>query len=394
MVGSIFRKINNVFRKIVGLPYLTKKGAIRVEAQVAIKKGKVLVSYLSAPLLASKNDPRFKGHSNFWEAQEIVRIFSNLGYTVDCINWDQRYQIDDENYSVIFDIANNLQKFIPFVDKKTKKILHITGSYWGYSSPAEVARVKALEDRTGMFYSPKRLVIYPELAERSLAMADVCSLIGNTCTLETFPKEYRSKITLVPVSASLIGNFLVETTFPKEREFLFFAGFGAVHKGLDLVLEAFKRMPYLTLNIVGSLSNEYDFLKIYHKELFQSPHIKYHGFLYPSSSELQNIVKQCVAFINPSCSESISTAVATCMQLGLFPIVSRNTGVDLPKKCGFFLETCSIEEIMQLVLTVYNLPQIELEKQMNTCKIFAQQEYSRSAFTKKMYEFITKTAGC
>jgi hypothetical protein len=46
-----------------------------------------------------------------------------------------------------------------------------------------------------------------------------------------------------------------------------------VHKGLDLVLEAFARMPECQLTIVGPVRNEPEFVNVYRKELFHTPNI-------------------------------------------------------------------------------------------------------------------------
>src|SRR3989344_1501267 len=88
------------------------------------------------------------------------------------------------------------------------------------------------------------------------------------------------------------------------------------------------------LNIVGLIDQEPDFLKIYRRELLETPNIHWHGYLNPGSEQFNALVKRCFAFIAPTATESISTAVATLLQVGLYPLLSADTGVDLPIGAG------------------------------------------------------------
>lgn len=352
-------------------------------------KGRVLFSYLAQPMLWEEIDPKFLGHSNCWESREIVRIFNEFGFDVDCIDWTDNSWFCDNDYDIFFDIADNLQRFAPFAQPGSLKILHLTGSYHEFQQAAELQRVADLERRSGMLYSPKRLPSNCPLSERSLRLADYCPLIGNQKTLETYPAMYRNKITLVPVSASHVSFIKSPREYASTpREFLFFTGVGAVHKGLDRVLEVFANNPQFRLNIVGDFAGEKDFVHIYQKELFTCPNIHYHGYLPPSGDVFINIVKRSFCFIAPSCSEGISSSVVTCLQLGLYPIISKQNGVDLPDKCGTFLDSCSIEEIAQVVRDVYNLSDLELVRQIGTCQELALKKYSREQFREKMVAFL------
>ncbi|KKP24473.1 MAG: Glycosyl transferase group 1 [candidate division TM6 bacterium GW2011_GWF2_28_16] len=354
-------------------------------------KGSVLLSYLSKSLeIMDEKNIYFNDHSNKWECRQIAKIFTDFGYTVEAINFDDFKFIPQKKYDVVFDIHYNLQRFMPFLDKNTIKILHITGSYPRFSVNAELERVDDLELRRHFFISPKRIVDV-ELFDRSLKFADYCSLIGNDITLNTFPTNYINKITKIPVSSSRLNFIKNKQKFvPEKREFLWFFGGGAVHKGLDRVLDVFSKNHDLILNIVGGIINEADFCMLYSKELFDSPNIRYHGFLHPSDEKFIDIISNCFCFIAPSCSEGISPSVTTLMQIGLYPIVSKNTGVDLPLNCGYFLEDSSVEEIEKVVYEVYNLSNQKLEDEIFKIQEFALREYSRKNFTFNITNFLEK----
>ncbi|MFA5074960.1 MAG: glycosyltransferase [Candidatus Babeliales bacterium] len=354
---------------------------------------RALISYLKAPALWNKKDERFNGHSNNWECREIINIFLQKNYIVDAINYSDKF-VPDKKYDVVLDIHQNLQNFMPYLDSSCKKILHITGSYPRFQNEAEIKRIEELEKRRDMYCSPRRIDSYLELFDRSLKFADYCSLIGNDFVLNTFPKKYKDKITKVTVSASKLEYIKSKESYVSEkREFLWFFGSGAVHKGLDLVLEVFSKNKNLVLNVVGAVEKEKDFWNIYQKELTEFENIKYHGYLEPNSEKFLKILKNLFAFIAPSCSEGISPSVATCLQLGLFPIISRNTGMNLPENCGIYLENCSMEEIEKSIFKAFNLDEYGLKNQIAQCQSYALGEFSRENFSKNMKNFINKVVG-
>jgi len=383
--------LDAIFRRIYSSNQL-RKYPLTLDSTSKELKGTVLFSYIPDGLLYPEQDPYFRGHSNKRESREIALIFSKLGYAVEAIDWTDQMFYPAKHYDVIFDIHMNLQRLAPLIDDSTIKLLHLTGSYPSYQNNAEIGRVQALECRRDVRYFPKRVVAYSSLEDRGVEIADACTLIGNARTLATYPDRYREKITLITVTASEEVRIKQPDEYvPEEREFLWFFGSGAVHKGLDLVLEVFAQNPDLTLNIVGDIGHEKDFMKIYQRELTILPNIKRHGYLLPNNIKFNNILKKVFCFIAPSCSEAISTAAATCMQIGLYPIVSYNTGITLPDQCGIYLETCSIEEIQQTVRAAYRMPPKILESQIRCCQKYALEQYSRRKFSQQMTDFLSKT---
>jgi glycosyltransferase involved in cell wall biosynthesis len=121
-----------------------------------------------------------------------------------------------------------------------------------------------------------------------------------------------------------------------------------VHKGLDLVLEAFVRMPECQLTIVGPVRNEPEFVNVYRKELFHTPNIKCVGWLDKSSEEFRMVLEQSLAHVFPSCSEAGAAAVVETMAAGVIPVVTYEASIDV-ENFGFLLEDASIETIMRQV---------------------------------------------
>jgi glycosyltransferase involved in cell wall biosynthesis len=329
------------------------------------------------------------GHSNNWESREITNILRGLGEEVVGIDWTDRETTPSGEFNLIFDIDENLARLAPhFPDGR--KLLHLTGSYAPFQNTAEEKRSESLFRRRGVRVKPRRIIPNLDKIEESIKVADACSLIGNEFTLSTYPEEYQPKISLVTVSASPAWIKPPEGLIPEEKEFLWFFGGGALHKGLDLVLEVFANNPNLTLNVVGGVREEDDFFEAYKKELTELANIHLYGHLNPLGPEFKEIASKCFCFIAPSCSESISTAAATCLQVGLYPIVSRETGVDLLPGKGIFLRTCSIPEIEAALKKVYILPEDKLRGDIAALQQAALTRYSRENFSKSMREFMLK----
>ena len=351
-------------------------------------KGTALVSYLNDYTIYNELDPYFNSHSTKWMSHKIINIFSLLGYDVDAINWDNDKFFPEKKYDVIFDLHQNLSRIAPFLSNDCIKILHQTGSYPEYAANRELDRVDQLIKRKNIYYHPKRITntIY---GCRSVQTADAIALLGSEHTKSTYPEQFREKITLLPVTYSKTVQKNIKK--PLGNEFLWFYGFGAVHKGLDLILDVFSENQNYKLNIVGDLESEKDFMSIYQHELNDFPNIKYHGFLSPLSNEFKQIIEKCFSFIACSCSEGISTAAITCLIAGLYPIYSIDNGLTLPENTGYLLKNCHHDSILKSIKSVSNYKEEDLKGEIQQIQDFIVQRHSRDNFAKLMKEFIELT---
>lgn len=368
---------------------INSRDILTIKPKSVKTKGRILYSYL---LIDPLNiDDSYNWHSNKWECAEMIKILSGMGYVVDVMDFRSHPMSFEYDYDVIIDIDINLQLYAPLFENALN-IMHITTGYGRFLNDAEIKRVSELEKRRGLGYSPKRLCHYLELFDRSLEIADKCSLIGNSVTKSTFPEIFQDKIVPITVSASKL-NYIKspEEYVPGEREFIWFFGLGAVTKGLDLLLEIFVQNPDLTLNIIGDLEQEPDFIKIYEKELTQYPNIKYHGSMSPLSKKFESIVRKCFCFLAPTCSEGLSPAVATMMQVGLYPIITRQSGAVLPENAGKFIEMISHGEIDAKIKEVYNKKDEELVNEIKQTQSLALKCYSREQFSKEIKDFFINT---
>lgn len=365
----------------------SKSSVISIDVEHSI--GNCLVSYLTKYIYSSDYEINH-GHSSKWESKKIVNIFSSLGYNVDVINFDNETFIPQKKYDIIFDIHYNIARLSPYLTKDAVKILHSTGSYTSYAASRELDRVEKLIQRKKKPYSPKRIcdTVY---FKRSADIANYISLFGTKHTISTFPLRNQNKITLLPVTYS--NTIKKDLNSSLGNEYLWFYGGGAVHKGLDILLDIFSVDSRYTLNIVGNIEHEKDFMNIYYDELSQKDNILYHGYLDPLSSNFKKIVQRCKFFIAPSCSESTSTAAVTCLIAGLYPIYSIDNGLELPVNTGYLLKDCSHKEIIKGIKLVSSFSDQKIIDEVKEIQKFIFKKHSRENFTNKMYKFIEGAIG-
>lgn len=106
-----------------------------------------------------------------------------------------------------------------------------------------------------------------------------------------------------------------------KNKVLYLAGSGMLHKGLDLILEAFGKNENGEL-YVCSATEEMALIKEYKELLFERSNIHYLGRVDVNSSEFTNIAISCQFIISGSCSEGDPKSIALGMQFGLIPIAT------------------------------------------------------------------------
>ena len=341
----------------------------------------LIISDRSIRFLVSKSSLR--SHTNNWECAQIAQTWLDKGYSVDIIDWDNNQFIPQKDYAVFIDIHGNMERLAPRLKKDCLKILHITGAHWLYQNTAEYSRLLCLQKRRRITLIPRRTVE----PSRGIEYADCATILGNSFTQRTF--EYAGK-SLYPIHISTSMQF----PFPEDKEYghirrnyVWFGGGGLVHKGLDLVLETFAKMPEYQLTVCGSVDQEPDFEEAYHKELFETPNIQSVGWVDITSTQFLDIIRKNIGLIYPSCSEGGGGSVITCLHGGLIPIISYESSVDIPD-FGIVLKDSTIEELIQGVEKVSGLPETDLRTQSKKAWNYARKNHTQENFKKDYEKFV------
>jgi len=107
-----------------------------------------------------------------------------------------------------------------------------------------------------------------------VSFADSVIVLGNSICVSSYKPYSYSKIYQLNAPFFKIFSYKEIIKEKKEnfnRHFLWFGSSGAIHKGLDLLLDYFSKRKDLYLHICGNLTNEKKFMKVYEKELFHTP---------------------------------------------------------------------------------------------------------------------------
>lgn len=301
---------------------------------------RLLISYTILPFIRNKNS-----HTNYQESLAIVDVFSEMGYEVDVIHYNSLRKIKYSNYDIIFGFGEPFEK--SFYDKSFSgvRLFYATGAHSYHQNITESKRVISFNRKFQADLIPKRIV--SSSWTLSTMFSNELIVIGNEWTAQTYRKYTDTQVTPINATALINSNYneLSRDLSLARKEFLWFGSLGLVHKGLDICLEFFSKNPELILHICGPVEN--DFFEVF-SDILQLENIVYHGFVDVSSDVFLQIVDRALFSILPSCSEGQATSLLTTMAVGLIPIATRYTGVDVDLH-GYILEEADYESLDKVV---------------------------------------------
>lgn len=334
---------------------------------------KALIVYIDTPF--KLNDLEEIYSSNVLEMEIIVKYFIDHNYLIDIIDVkdiNNVEKISNKKYDVIFgfgDIFYSLSKNNP----KAKKIMYVTENHPDFSFEKEKERIEYFNKRHRKKVKIKRSGMYYK-KEHFLA-TDYFIAMGRKEELIKLNKE------IYDINPSGLINkkyiFKEKNHEVTKYNFLWFGSNGAIHKGLDLLIDIFSKREDINLHICGLNKKDKKLLKIPNKK-----NIKEYGRINVNSELFLNLVDQCSFIILPSCSEAMSTSILTGMLHGLIPIVNRNSGgLDKLTNKAFFLDDYKIDYIERKINDFIKLDDNILEKMQY--EVF---KYSRDNFTLMNYK--------
>jgi glycosyltransferase involved in cell wall biosynthesis len=353
-------------------------------------RGYVLFSYVIDAFLSEADQPASYSHPAYWESLQMAKTFLQFGYHVDVISAiDAADFTPQRSYEFFVGHRYNFVRIAERLNKDCVKVLHCDLAHPLFHNAANCSRMLALQQRKGITLP----LVKFDWPTQAIEHADCATVLGNQFTISTY--TYADKpIYRIPISAPFVYSWPERKDFEAcRRQFLWFGSDGFVHKGLDLVLDAFAEMPDYHLTVCGPIGQEIekDFEKAFYKELYQTANIRTLGWLDVGSPEFAKIAADCVGLIYPSCSEGQSGGVVTCMHAGLIPILSYESGVDVDD-FGFLLEGSSIENIRDSIRMVASLPAQELKKRARRAWEFARANHTREKFTEQYRKFFVTMA--
>ena len=343
---------------------------------------KALLIYLTQAFYEGPERFRATGFYPPLQSVEIARAFNRLGYAVDVVDYRDDAFVPDVHYDVCLGMHYNFGRLLPILaERKTRTIYYGTGAYWEFENSAEAARSENLRNRRGIDLKlPERLT-----ANNWVQTADAVIAMGNEFTTSMYRSHNKQVFKIDHVALLHDPPNLDRKDFgaAARRNFLCVSSVGLLHKGLDLVLEAFTQLKDFHLWVCGPLQaeGERDFIRAYRRELFHTPNIHPVGWIRNTSSEFTELSEKCVAAIHASCAEGMPGTVLNNMARGLVPLVSRESSIDTDG-LGVLLEDCTVTGIRRTVTDFANMsPEI--------CQRMAKEAY-RAACTRYTMESYTQ----
>lgn len=345
-------------------------------------RGSVSISYLHWPFREGWDSPKARGHTNAYEVVAMAEAFRDLGYRVEIVDCDNRTFVPAGDCKVAVDIHSNLERWDSVLPAGCARILHATGSHWLMWNRSELARLESVRDRKGIALRPRRQVE----PSRAVETADRVVVLGNVYTMESFAFAAKPRVR-VPISSAFEFDWDGERDFEKaRRRFLWVGSYGMVHKGLDLVLDAFAGLPELELTVCGRPEKEGDFYSLYERELLRTPNIRLHGWIDMGTPAFREIARTHASVIYPSSAEGGAGSVIHCMHAGMIPSCTFEASVDMGD-FGVAIESGTAEAVRSAALRLSGMPAVEVAGRARAAWEHARVAHTRAKFRENYRRF-------
>ena len=344
-------------------------------------RGTVVLGYIFWPFKEGWDSPKARGHTNAFEVVTIAETYRQLGYAVDVIEYHNRTYVPPTDTCLAIDIEGQFERWDACLSKTCKRITHATGAHWLLANQGELSRLAAIRDRKGVVLRSRR-----HTHPLDNGGEDEIVVLGNEYTMNSFTFA-KKPIARIPISSAYEFEWPQERNFSEaKKNFLWVASYGMVHKGLDLVLEAFAQMPELSLTICARPEKEPDFFRLYEKELLHTPNIHARGWVDMASPEFKEIARTHASTIYPSCSEGGGGSVIHCMHAGMVPLCTYEASVDL-NDFGMLIKNGTIEAVMDTARVFAALSDQEVQQRAEASYEHVRKHHTRDRFRENYSKF-------
>ncbi len=360
------------------------------------RKGKVIKNHFGTAcprtmLLSGVTRAFIKGinykHNNQTEMEEAARIFQGPDYNVDIVNYDSDAAINYSKYAVVFGGGTPVENlYRKNASSFPRTILYQVGSHPVVSNRASFRRLEEVFQRRGQWLGGSARLCGAGMGLES--SVDGMLVLGNRVTAGPFRAFTQRPVYEVPLffyKMLEVSDVAGARNIAEARKhFIWFAGSGLVHKGLDLVLEAFGRHPEFHLHVYGSIENEMPFVNVFRRELYEQPNIHVEGFLALQSPEFWKALQASAFVICPSCAEGCNSSVLNiCGNGGNIPILTPECGIDL-QDFGIPIDATTVDAVEAALLEASCLSGMEVDERIHRSAAFFQKEHSIENFRQRM----------
>ena len=323
VINRIIRRLGFEIRRIRVDPHMQ---CVSLKTEQS-RRGNVLLAYIVEPFLLKAGESPSRSHTHHTESLLIAQVFLERGYDVDIIDYRNGSFKPGKDYHYFVSARTNFVKLAERLKEDCIKIAHLDTAHFVFNNAMAYRRLLELQQRRGITSTSIRVIEHNYAVEH----ADYLTMLGNQFTQSTYSFAGKPVFPLpVPTPNTFAPRKDKDFTACRKR-FLWLGSGGLVHKGLDLVLEVFRETPEYQLMVCGPLDapSEKEFVQAFRRELYETPNIQAIGWVDVGSEQFEKIANSCAALIYPSCSEGQAGSVITCLQAGVIPLISYESGVDV-----------------------------------------------------------------
>lgn len=357
------------------------------------KSGRALVYFKTEEFLLNGIFQDFS-HTNNWESYELACVLNRLGFVVDII--DRTADLNDikkikDIYKIFIGIGvGDSGKYFPDIAERIPsaiRVLFAMGPEPNLSDRVTRERHNYFRERHPEFPIVDRRLISNVNTKRLYAATDAIITIGNKWSFGSYSHLGKDVYKIYLSSYSGLKMLPDEHYKKSQKSFLYFGGNGNVTKGLDIALDAFKKLPDLDL-YVGAPESEEDFNVFYKTIIECCQNIHPLGFVDVTSEKFKNITQMCGYVILPSASEGCATSVTTCMRRGLIPIVTIESGIEVDN-FGYLITDIRPDKLAEQLKIISETDRAEFDRRIiETYK--QSSKYTESNFTFSLKKALTE----
>lgn len=355
---------------------------------------RALVYFKTSPFWTPDN--KFFTHPNICEVHLVVEALVSRGFETTVIDrsakpWQVAAVVGRKSWE--FFISNAAGNSAPLhgqimgAIQAKHKVLYAAGPEKTFSHHVTLARHENFRLRTGFAPAVRRLV-EPE----TNYLSGICSILYlGESESQRFKEFSAAPVFELPSAVDYVPELGLDEVKAKSAEnFVYMGGSGHIAKGLDLVIEAFAKLPQLRLDIFANL-NEKDFWSAYETTLKNCPNISVHGFVDVKSNVFRDITARAGFNVFPSAAEANATSIIALMRRGLLPITTRSVGPASAEKLGFILDEEDLDLLPETIVNASKLPQADLVTRSQQV-IQQARLYSRDTYMKSLLQALDKVS--
>lgn len=352
---------------------------------------RVLISYLS--LLGV--DVGKVTHANYHHFNQMINYFVNRGYCVDtCFCLDEKAfgRLKHNRYNLLIGFGKAFKSFCSQLEIN-KRILFITENNPEVVKARFNERLIYFKKRHPKMNTKTNYVRDEYFDKEQLLLCDEIILMNSKFNAGSFGR-YGKRLWTINANALFNKSYVfdeeqVRKWIPEsKRRFLWFGSDGFIHKGCDIILDAFRQLPEYQVDFYGiSISENSMFKKLC------PPNAHNCGRVNVQTEEfIEKVVSRHCFLLFPSCSEGMSTAVCTCMAHGIIPIVTKEAGFE-PHSSILVLKDWTVEGLSSMIEKAASMRDDEILSLRVLAYNYAHDQFSLKKFSSQFASIMDRIIG-